>query len=210
MVHKEPRPRGRPRSFDPDTALDRARGAFWNSGYAATSLDDLAAATGLSRPSLYGAFGDKHELYIASLERSRAESAAAMAQVMALRVPLRQTLEILYDGASRIYRAGENGPRGCFLIGTAVTQAVDDPAARAVLAAAVTDADQAFAARFVRADIQGDLPAHLNAADTAKVATAVLHELAIRARCGDGEAELKRIANAAIILICGPAEADLF
>ena len=83
MVQKDQRPRGRPRSFDEDAVLDRARAAFWNLGYAATTLDELAAATGLNRPSLYGAFGDKHALYVAALERSRDESLSAMAQMLA-------------------------------------------------------------------------------------------------------------------------------
>ena len=61
MVQKEmrPRPRGRPRSYDPEVALKRATEAFWKSGYSGTSLDDLAAATGMNRPSLYAGFGDK-------------------------------------------------------------------------------------------------------------------------------------------------------
>ena len=51
--------RGRPRAFEPETALNQAMDVFWKDGFAATSLDDLSAATGLNRPSLYGAFGDK-------------------------------------------------------------------------------------------------------------------------------------------------------
>ena len=96
MVQKEPqgaaRPRGRPRSFDPDAVLDKARAVFWNLGYAATSLDDLAAATGLNRPSLYAAFGDKHALYLAALERSRAEATAALGAALSSEAPLRAVL----------------------------------------------------------------------------------------------------------------------
>ena len=53
------RGRGRPRAFEPETALAQAMDVFWSDGFAATSLDDISAATGLNRPSLYGAFGDK-------------------------------------------------------------------------------------------------------------------------------------------------------
>ena len=56
--------RGRPRAFEPDTALAQAMDVFWSDGFAATSLDDISAATGLNRPSLYGAFGDKRALYL--------------------------------------------------------------------------------------------------------------------------------------------------
>src|SRR3954466_14833928 len=63
-----PKRRGRPRAYEPDVALARALDVFWKDGFAATSLDDLSAATGMNRPSLYGAFGDKRELYKKSYE----------------------------------------------------------------------------------------------------------------------------------------------
>lgn len=59
---------GRPRAFDPSTVLDQATEVFWRHGFRATSLDDLVAATGLNRPSLYGAFGDKAQLFETCLE----------------------------------------------------------------------------------------------------------------------------------------------
>ena len=52
-----PKRRGRPRAYEPELALARALDVFWKDGFAATSLDDLSAATGMNRPSLYGAFG---------------------------------------------------------------------------------------------------------------------------------------------------------
>src|SRR5688500_9046878 len=134
MVQNELRRRGRPRSFDPDAVLDKARAVFWNLGYAATSLDDLAVATGLNRPSLYAAFGDKHGLSLAALERSRVEATTALAAALTAEAPLRRLLGMILDRTVDIYRAGADGQRGCFLIGTAVTQAVDDPAARELLA----------------------------------------------------------------------------
>ena len=60
--------RGRPRSFDTDDVLARVRDTFWKYGYAGTSMDQLSAATGLHKPSLYGAFGDKKALYLAALD----------------------------------------------------------------------------------------------------------------------------------------------
>src|SRR5262249_17102093 len=63
-----PKGRGRPRAYDPETALQTAIEAFWQAGYSGTSLDDLSAATGMNRPSLYGAFGDKRALYLKALD----------------------------------------------------------------------------------------------------------------------------------------------
>src|ERR1044071_5895097 len=68
-----PRKRGRPPAYDPETALGSARDVFWNTGFTASSLDDLSAAMAMNRPSLYGAFGDKEALYLKTLERYRSE-----------------------------------------------------------------------------------------------------------------------------------------
>ena len=60
---------GRPRGFDVDAALDRAAEVFRTRGYDGASLDDLTAAMGIGRPSLYAAFGDKRKLFMRCLER---------------------------------------------------------------------------------------------------------------------------------------------
>ncbi len=73
----EPKRRGRPRAYQPEVALARALDVFWKEGFAGTSLDDLSAATGMNRPSLYGAFGDKRELYIKSYQRYREDARAS-------------------------------------------------------------------------------------------------------------------------------------
>src|SRR6185369_12537216 len=72
-----PAERGRPRSFDTETALERATEVFWRHGFQGASLAELTAATGLSKPSLYAAFGDKEALYLRCLQRY-AERATAM------------------------------------------------------------------------------------------------------------------------------------
>lgn len=205
MVQKEarsaPRPRGRPRSFDPDEALDKARAVFWNLGYAATSLDDIAAATALNRPSLYAAFGDKHALYLAALRRSADEGTGALSGALQLGAPLRQVLGLIFNRTIDIYRSGDVGQRGCFLVGTAVTQAVDDPEARALLADFIATTDRLFEERFEvdRAQLApGVAPAAAGA-----MASATFHTLAIRARTGASEADLNAIGKAAVDLICG-------
>jgi AcrR family transcriptional regulator len=205
MVQKEARPqerrgRGRPRSFDPDQVLDRARAVFWNLGYAATSLDDLAAATGLNRPSLYAAFGDKRALYVAALKRTREEALGGIGRVLAAEAPLRASLETLFKGAGGIYRAGDVAQRGCFIIGTAVTQAVDDPEVRVLVADYLAEMDALFSARFARAP--AELSPGLTPEAAAPFASATLHSLAIRARAGAGEAEMSAIAKTACDLIC--------
>ena len=198
------RPRGRPRQYDPETALERARNAFWDTGYAATSLDDLSAATGLNRPSLYGAFGDKQALYLASLRKSRAELTGALTAALTPEEPLRQGLARVFDSAAAIYVRGETAQRGCFLIGTAVTEAVADPEIRAELAGALAEVDAVFAARFARAQAAGDLSPQTDPAALAKLATATLNGMAVRARAGGQEETLAGFGDTLIGMICGP------
>ena len=86
------RRRGRPRAFEPETALTQAMDVFWKDGLAATSLDDVSAATGLNRPSLYGAFGDKRALYLLAYGQYRKHVNEAFAPLFAARKPLRVKL----------------------------------------------------------------------------------------------------------------------
>jgi TetR/AcrR family transcriptional regulator, copper-responsive repressor len=208
MVHKSPARRGRPRAFDPDAALSQAVDAFWDAGFAATSLDDLTAATGMNRPSLYGAFGDKQALYRKAFDLYLERTRAAMAEAFAGDAPLRADLRRAYDIAIAIYLSGGSGPRGCFIIGTAVAQAVTDPDIRAALAGVLREINDAFHARIVRAQRGGELSADADPAKLARIASAALYSLTIHARAGAGRAALDAIADAAVDVICGPSKQD--
>jgi TetR/AcrR family transcriptional regulator, copper-responsive repressor len=205
MVQKSPARRGRPRAYDAEAALARAVDAFWDSGFAATSLDDLTAATGMNRPSLYGAFGDKQALYRKAFDLYRARTRDAFRETFSSGDPLRRALCKVYDKAMSIYLSGENGPRGCFIVGTAVAQAVTDPGIRAAVADVLREIDGAFNARIVRAQRSGEISAEADPAKLAKLASATLYSLTIHARAGVGRPALEAIADAAIEVICGSA-----
>lgn len=196
------RPRGRPRAYDPETALGRATEAFWKSGYAATSLDELAAATGMNRPSLYTAFGDKQALYLQALERYWTRGLERMREILVRDRPLPESLLRVYQAALDIYFPGKGPPRGCFAIGTAATAAVDDPRIRAVFAHGLRRLDEGFAAR-IRADRErGELSAGADPDTLAVLASATLHTLALRARAGTPRAELEEMARKAVAMLC--------
>src|SRR5438067_8549669 len=143
-----PKRRGRPRAYQPDVALGKALDLFRKDGFAATSLDDLSAATGMNRPSLYGAFGDKRELYIKSYRRYREDARAAMVDIFRKELPIRKRLERIYAVALDIYLSGETGPRGCFTVMTAASEAVADPEIRALVLEGFSELDKAFTACF--------------------------------------------------------------
>jgi TetR/AcrR family transcriptional regulator, transcriptional repressor for nem operon len=127
MRHQTPvrSPRGRPRSFDTEAAVERAMGVFWSRGYHATALPDLLRATKLSRGSLYAAFGDKHSLFLRALDRYVAGAVTRMDGELDPGIDA-------VDGL-RAYLAGyvdrtsaANGRRGCLLVATAMEMAGRD------------------------------------------------------------------------------------
>jgi AcrR family transcriptional regulator len=203
MVQKDPKRRGRPRAYDPEVALARATESFWNGGYAATSLDELSAATGMNRPSLYGAFGDKRDLYLKALARYWELSRIAVEEALAYDRPLREALERFYGKALSSYLSGKSGARGCFAIATATTEAVRDPQIRAALGQGFREIDTALAARIRFAQRQGELSSAAAPFALAMLASATLHTLALRARAGATRDALQAIVAATLDVICG-------
>ena len=206
-VQKDPiRPRGRPRAYDPDAALTRATRSFWRGGFAGTSLDDLSAATGMNRPSLYGAFGDKRDLYLATLERYVALASADMTQALDPDVPLAKSLQQVYDRALALYFADAGAPLGCFLIGTAATEAARDPGVRTVLGSGLRRLTRTFEARLRAARTRGEIASSASPKLLADMAGAVLFSLALRSRAGDSRASLRAFSRQAVTLLCTQAE----
>ena len=203
MAAAEPKRRGRPRAYLPEEALGKALDLFRKDGFAATSLDDLSAATGMNRPSLYGAFGDKRELYIKSYRRYREDSRAAMADIFKTAAPIRERLQRMFSVALEIYLSGEAGPRGCFTVMTAASDAIADPEIRGIVLEGLQELDKAFAACFRTAIANGELPATADPAALAGVASATIHSLAVRSRAGVPRADLEAIVRGAIDVMCG-------
>src|SRR6201990_3655181 len=150
-----PARRGRPRAYDTQAALKRATESFWRTGYSGTSLDSIAAATGMNPPSLYAAFGNKRALYLEALERYWEISLAATREALAEDRPLAEALMLAYEAALSIYFSGKGHARGCFVIGTAVTEAVEDAAIRNSVATGLRMTDADFEARFRKAGEAG-------------------------------------------------------
>ncbi len=207
MVQKEagpePKRRGRPRAYDPEAALQRVLETFWKKGYSGTSLDDLAAAAGMNRPSLYAAFGDKRTLYLKALDYYGRQSGIGLREELGADRPLRDALTGVYEAALSIYVPARGQPRGCFSVGTATTEAAADPDIRAALAKGVRALDRAFETRIRAAREKGELSADADPAALAILASGVLHTIAIRSRAGTPRAELEDLARKAVGVICG-------
>ena len=190
--------RGRPRSFDPDRVMTEVRNTFWRHGYAGTSMDQLAAATGLHKPSLYGAFGDKKRLYVEALGRYLAEARVQFGE--ALSKP--RLLDCLHEVSERaIDIFTRDGPNGCFMMSTAITEAAGDSEISRVVREAMEGLDRALVQRFRAAVESGELAADADPEALARIMVASHYDLSARSRAGYSKSELRALAARSLDLV---------
>jgi TetR/AcrR family transcriptional regulator, copper-responsive repressor len=196
------RPRGRPRAYEPNAALRSAALAFWKHGYAGTSLEDIAAATGMNRPSLHAAFGDKREIYLLALNDYWQRKLATVRKAFERGGSLAEMLTRVYDAVLSLYFSGEDRLLGCFMLGTAITEAPGDAEIRQLLEQSFDTLDADFEARFKRAHAAGELKQGTDPTALALLASATMHTMALRARSGSSRGELRHLARKALGVIC--------
>jgi AcrR family transcriptional regulator len=165
------------------------REVFARQGYAETSLDDLCEASGLSRPSLYAAFGDKERVYIAALECYAGKQAAAIEQALALPDRLGVRLALIFGAAAAAFCQAPEQP-GCMLGGTAASAAPTHPEIRTVAARLRAAGGARFEAAFAAAGADAD------ARTRAEMVLAALDSMGLRARLGENEASLVTFGQA--------------
>ena len=190
-------PRGRPRQFDEDEALNSAMAVFWQRGLSATSLDDLSQAMKMNRPSIYNAFGNKEEIYRKALDRFCGQLDHGIAETLEAIPELRLGLSAFYDRAIAVY-CGTNPAMGCLMVCTAPVEAFAHPQVGEDLRQLIQRLDQAFTRRLKKAQADGELAVEVNAELTACLLQATLQTIALRARAGASKEELSKIAGYAI------------
>jgi len=191
------RPRGRPREYDRDDALSNAMNVFAQKGFAATSLDDLASATGMNRPSLYNAFGDKESFYRETLAHFVEGLRREVGRTVVDEPDLASALTGFYKGALDEYFSTRPSP-GCFFFCTAPVEAMMHPDVQNDMCALMGELDNLLEAKFAEAQRAGCFPSDADTRAAAQVAQGVLHSLAIRARAGESKASLLRMARYAV------------
>jgi AcrR family transcriptional regulator len=151
---------------------------------------------GISRPSLYAAFGNKEQLFRQALDRYIEGPAAYVRQ--SLEAPTaRKVAESLFYGEIELLTNPKN-PRGCLAVQSALACGEAGAAVRDELISRRRALEAAIRRRFKKAQIAGDLPAEVDHAALAGFTTAVIHGMAVQAAGGASRKELKRVAEMAL------------
>ena len=158
----------RPRTFNPDDVLDAARDVFWRKGYQGTSLDDITAETGLTKPSLYAAFGDKSSLFLKILDRYHAHILRRSEQILNHGPSARAAVEAWLTSFVP-YCSGVKGRRGCLSINTATDGGLDEAALRKSIAGFNSHLEE-----LIRARLERDRAQFSRDFDPAGVASAIM------------------------------------
>lgn len=194
----------RPREFDEGSVLQSAREQFWSAGYAATSMDAVAAATGLGKGSLYGAFGGKREL----LHRVFDEHCARVLD------GARENLEGPDEEAfARLTRhvkdiaeatAADTTHRGCLLAKVTAELAGQDPVVAERSRQTFEMLEALLAADIAACQRNGDIAASADAGRLAALLLAVVRGIEALGKAGKGPADLYAIADSALALLPRP------
>ena len=186
--------RGRPREFDLDDGLERAMRVFWRHGYDGTGISDLTAAVGISRPSLYAAYGNKEALFRSCLDRYLAGPGGYVREAL-LEPSARAVFARLLAGVIDVTTRKE-GP-GCLLVQAALATSAEAGPVRSEAIARRLAWEAALGERLARAKHEGELPAGTEAADLARYISAVSYGIAIQAAGGATRTDLRKVADTA-------------
>lgn len=192
----------RPREFDRDEAIERAMAVFWEHGYDGTSTEQLLQAMGIGRQSMYAAFGDKHGLYLAALERYQARQGADLLErLRAVASPLGAIEDILLGVAGD---TAEGRSRGCFGIQSIIEMAGRDPEVVTLARSATALCEAAFERMVAEAKRRGEVGAHVDARSAGRFLLSTLQGLRVSARTGATPEALRAVAGFAIAALRTP------
>ena len=194
--------KGRPREFDTDSALTAALRVFWTKGYEGASLSDLTEAMGITRPSLYAAFGNKEALFKKTLDLYQREKLDYMGK--ALEAPTaRGVAERLLIGALEM-QMSTCDPKGCMGVINSVACGTEAESIRAEVLKRGALVKQGLIDRFERAKAEGDLPADTDVIGLTAYLTALLQGIALQAGGGTSCTDLKALIDTS--LSCWPSK----
>ena len=185
--------RGRPPAFDHDEALDQALQVFWSHGYEGASMAELTEAMGINKPSLYGAFGSKEELFRKVLQKYLAGPVAYVAESMH-EPTARQVVEKLLTKSTELLTSAHT-PRGCMVSLGSLTCGQGSELIQQEMIAHRKAYEEALRQRFELAQAQRDLPQDVKPAELAKYVATVHQGMSVQATSGATKEELMRVVR---------------
>jgi AcrR family transcriptional regulator len=187
---------GRPREFDVNEALDAAVCVFWRKGYEGASYTDLTQATGVERPALYSAFGNKEALFLLALEHYYGHYLDFFSAALERPTSREVAAHILHGTAELNTRYPDR--RGCLGVHGALAGSDDSDAIRQAVVEARERGEASLRRRLERAREEGDLPPTANPATLASFVCAVAHGMAVQAKAGFTKEALDAVAEQAL------------
>ncbi len=187
---------GRPREFDLDVALTAALKVFWRKGYDGASLTELTEAMGITRPSLYCAFGNKEALFKSALDLYEREKLAFMDQALSAPTAY-ECVERMFVGGCRVYSDPETP--GCLGVNSVLScQGIASESVRQELTDRRLDIEAKIRARFERAKAEGDLDAKTDPKALAAFVITLGQGLALQGGMGASRETLQQIVDTAL------------
>ena len=190
--------RGRPREFCVEAALTAALGVFWSKGYEGASLSDLTEAMGVTRPSLYAAFGNKEALFRKALDLYEREKLAFMSA--ALEAPTaRGVAERILTNALAM-QTSSCGPRGCLNVISSVACGAEAESIKAEVVARRASSEAALRWRFEQAKADGDFAEGADPSALVRYLMAILQGMAVQAGSGVPRESLEQLVETTLSL----------
>jgi TetR/AcrR family transcriptional repressor of nem operon len=149
----------RTKAFDEEQVLDKALNLFWCHGYNNTSMQDLVDGLGINRSSIYDTYGDKHQLFVAALERYRQKMAGALLELIRNSSSVKTTLNKIFELTLQ-ETFSDKDRKGCFMVNTTVEVAPHDPGIAGLINANNQVIEDAFYEAIRQAQNSGEIRTH--------------------------------------------------
>jgi AcrR family transcriptional regulator len=193
-----PSAKGRPREFCVDQALSKALGVFWAKGYEGASMADLTEAMGITKPSLYAAFGNKEALFHKALDLYEAEKLAYTRE--ALKQPTARAVAEHFMRGAIDAQTSNCDPRGCLGVISATACGAEAESIKADIVERRASSQAALIERFRQAQRDGDLADHVEPLNLTLFLYAILQGMAVQAGSGATRSDLERVVETSLAM----------
>jgi len=191
-------PKGRPREFCTDRALAAALGVFWSKGYEGASMADLTEAMGITKPSLYAAFGNKEALFHKALDLYEAEKLEYTRD--ALNQPTARAVAEHFMRGAIDAQMSSCDPKGCLGVISMTACGAEAVSIKADVVQRRASSQAALVERFEQAKRDGDLPDHVDIPGLTGYLYAILQGMAVQAGSGATRADLERVVDTSLMM----------